>query len=448
MKETNLNILIVDDESELRELLSRILQLEGYFTQTAQDGHSALKLIEKLQPHVVVTDVQMPGMKGTDLVSEIKKISPSTEIICLTAYGNIQDGVQAIKNGAYDYLEKDSYRTKILPLVAKAAEKAQLQFKTHPSVSRSDKKSAFESIIGNSLALTKAIAIAQKVSRTDASVLLTGPTGTGKEVFANAIHHSSLRATESLVTINCAALSKDILESELFGHKIGAFTGAIKDKKGLFEEAHKGTIFLDEIGEMELELQAKLLRVLENGTFIKLGDTKEQKVDVRILSATNRDLQKAVEDNKFREDLYYRLAMFQIDLPGLNERKEDILPLAKHFLMLSVSKMNRNIYGFETDFSKALENHFWKGNIRELRNIIERAVILTDSETIHIDTLPFDFQNQKQISNLGIQSLKQIERSHILKILEHTNGNKTRTAKILDIGLTTLYAKLKDYDIQ
>lgn len=443
-----LHILIVDDESELRELLSRILQFEGYDTQTGHDGISALKKIEKLQPHVVITDVQMPGMRGTDLVTEIKKLSPNTEVICLTAYGNIQDGVQAIKNGAYDYLEKDSYRTKILPLVAKAAEKASISFGSQKPPIHKNNKGSFEAIIGNSTSLKRAIDVARKVAKTDASLLITGPTGSGKEVFAVAIHNNSLRASEKLVTINCAALSREILESELFGHKAGAFTGAIKDKKGLFEEAHKGTLFLDEIGELELDLQAKILRVLENGTFIKLGDTKEQKVDVRILSATNRDLPNAIEGGKFREDLYYRLAMFQIELPGLNERKEDILPLANFFLTLSTEKMNKQISGFSPDFITALEKHNWKGNIRELRNLIERSVILTDSAIVTIDTLPVDFQTQNEIVGKGIHSLREIEKSHIKKILDYTNGNKTKTAKILDIGLTTLYAKIKEYDIQ
>lgn len=444
---TDFNILIVDDESELRELLSRILQLEGYITKTAKDGLAALKILEKEFFHVVVTDVQMPGIKGTELVLEIKKTSPHTEIICLTAYGNIKDGVQAIKNGAYDYLEKDSYRTKILPLLAKAAEKAKFQFEKSQVLTKSTQTLSFESIIGNSSAVKQAINLAQKVAKTEASILLTGPTGSGKEVFANAIHNNSLRASENFVTINCAALGKEILESELFGHKAGAFTGAIKDKVGLFQEAHKGTIFLDEIGEMEIDLQAKILRVLENGTFLIVGDTKEQKIDVRVLSATNRNLQNAIDDGIFREDLYYRLAMFQIDLPSLNDRKEDILPLAKHFLTIASAKLNKSIVDFDTDFSEALKNHYWKGNIRELRNIIERAVILTDSEQIKSDVLPLDFHNQNKSSYKDVQSLKHIERFHIAKILEHTQGNKTKTARILDIGLTTLYAKLKEYNL-
>lgn len=441
------NILIVDDEPELRKLLARILELEGYEVFIADGAANALKKIPSIQINVIITDIQMPGMNGIDLIEKIKKISPTTEVICLTAYGKITDGIQAIKNGAYDYLEKDNYRTKIIPLVAKAAEKSKLQFEVLSLRKKIQGKENFNTIIGHSKAIQNAIVIAQKVAPTDATVLLSGPTGTGKEIFANAIHNESKRATENLVTINCAALSKEILESELFGHKQGAFTGAIKDKQGLFEAAHNGTIFLDEVGELELDLQAKILRVLENGTFIKLGDTKQQKVDVRILSATNRNLQEAVKNGTFREDLYFRLSMFEIRLPSLNERQEDILPLANHFLLSIKIRLNKNINGITAAYEKALEKHYWSGNIRELKNLIERSVILEDSELLTVDTLPFNFQDQLLLNEKKPVTLKEIEKQHILKILQHTGENKTQTAKILDIGLTTLYAKLKEYHI-
>ena len=428
------NILIVDDEPELRNLLARILELEGYEVFTSDGGKNALKKLATTTINVVITDIQMPGMNGIDLIEKIKKISPITEVICLTAYGKITDGVQAIKNGAYDYLEKDNYRTKIIPLVAKAAEKSKLQFEVLSLRKKIQGKENFNTIIGHSKAIQNAIVIAQKVAPTDATVLLSGPTGTGKEIFANAIHNESKRATENLVTINCAALSKEILESELFGHKQGAFTGAIKDKQGLFEAAHNGTIFLDEVGELELDLQAKILRVLENGTFIKL-------------SATNRNLQEAVKNGTFREDLYFRLSMFEIRLPSLNERQEDILPLANHFLLSIKIRLNKNINGITAAYEKALEKHYWSGNIRELKNLIERSVILEDSELLTVDTLPFNFQDQLLLNEKKPVTLKEIEKQHILRILQHTGENKTQTAKILDIGLTTLYAKLKEYHI-
>ncbi|GGE26337.1 sigma-54-dependent transcriptional regulator [Psychroflexus planctonicus] len=447
MNKKNTHILIVDDEPELRNLLARILELEDYSTFTAKDGKQALKLLAQQSIHVVITDVQMPEMNGIKLIEKIKTQSPETEVICLTAYGKISDGVKAIKNGAYDYLEKDNYRTKIIPIIAKAAEKASLQFEVQKLRKKLNNQKGFEQIIGKSPAIQKAIDVAKKVAPTDAMVLLTGQTGTGKEIFANAIHHASPRASENMVVINCAALGKDILESELFGHKQGAFTGATKDKIGLFEEAHKGTIFLDEIGEMELDLQAKILRVLEDGSFIKLGDTKQHKVDVRILSATNRNLQKEVENGNFREDLFYRLSMFQIELPSLNERPEDIIHLAQYFLKASSLKTNKNIESLSETYQKALQDHNWRGNIRELKNLIERSVILEDTDTLTLETLPFNFQNEANEDSGLPLSLKDIEKKHIQKILTHTNQNKTQSAKILDIGLTTLYAKIKEYGL-
>ncbi|MGB8705980.1 MAG: sigma-54 dependent transcriptional regulator, partial [Gillisia sp.] len=394
MKSKKAKVLIIDDEPELRNLLARILELEGYEIFTAEDGSKALKILLRENIQVVISDVQMPGINGVELTRKIKKESPATEVICLTAYGKIQDGVQAMKNGAYDYLEKDNYRTKIIPLVAKAAEISSLYSEMERQREKVNEKANFDHIIGSSTAIKNAIAIARKVADTDATVLLTGPTGTGKEIFANAIHNASNRASENLVIINCAALSKEILESELFGHKQGAFTGAIKDKRGLFEEAHKGTIFLDEIGELELDLQAKILRVLENGTFIKLGETKQHQVDVRILAATNRNLQKEVENGNFREDLFYRLSMFQIELPSLNDRREDVLSLAKHFLSHASLKTGKKITGMQPDYEKALLNHNWRGNIRELKNLIERSVILEESEDLSQETLPFNFQDE------------------------------------------------------
>lgn len=447
MEEKNANILIVDDEAELRSLLARIMELEGYQVFTAENGTVALKKIGQENIHVVITDVQMPRIDGIELIEKIKKQSPATEVICLTAYGKIADGVKAMRNGAYDYLEKDSYRTKIIPLVAKAAEKSKLQFEVAYLRKKVQGEETFGSIIGRSKAIQNAIQIAKKVAPTDAAVLLTGPTGTGKEVFANAIHNASQRVHENLVTINCAALSKEILESELFGHKQGAFTGAIKDKQGLFEVANNGTIFLDEIGELELDLQAKILRVLENGTFIKLGDTKQQKVDVRIISATNRDLKKEVENGSFREDLFFRLSMFQIELPSLNERKEDIMPLAAHFLSLASAKSGKPIQSIDAEYQKELVQHYWRGNIRELKNLIERSVILEDSNKLSISTLPFNFGQSIPSDNKKPETLKDIEKQHIQKILAHTGGNRTKTAKILDIGLTTLYSKIKEYQL-
>ena len=281
----------------------------------------------------------------------------------------------------------------------------------------------------------------------DTSVMLTGETGTGKEVFAKAIHAHSPRKSKQFLAINCSALSPTILESELFGHKAGAFTGAQKDKRGLLEEADKGTLFLDEIGEMEINLQAKILRFLEEGTFIKIGDSKETKVDVRIISATHRDLKEQVADGKFREDLFYRLSVFNLDLPSLNVRTQDIEALATHFIEHFNLKSNKRVKGISPEFLKALKDHNWKGNIRELRNIIERAIILSDQNILQVDLIPLDFLISNTKRGHPNLTLKEVEKDHILDVFASTGNNKTRTAELLGIGLTTLYRKLEEYQI-
>jgi transcriptional regulator with PAS, ATPase and Fis domain len=294
---------------------------------------------------------------------------------------------------------------------------------------------------------------AQKVAATDATVLLTGETGTGKEVFAQAIHHASKRNKNNFIAINCSAFGKDLLENELFGHKAGAFTGALKDSKGIFEEANQGTVFLDEIGEMPLDLQAKLLRVLESGEFLKVGDSKPTKTDVRIIAATNRDLETEIEKGNFREDLYYRINIFQIKLPSLRERVADIELLVKFFLKSFSLKTGKNISSVSPDYLKALKNHPWKGNIRELRNVIERSVILTDSPEIGIESLPIDIsvyssdKDSPQTKIMSAFSMASAEKMQIQKVLNHTKGNKAEAARLLEIGIATLYRKVEEYKI-
>jgi transcriptional regulator with PAS, ATPase and Fis domain len=281
--------------------------------------------------------------------------------------------------------------------------------------------------------------------------LLLGETGTGKEVFAQAIHNGSKRAGQAFLPLNCSAFTKDLLESELFGHKAGAFTGAMKDKKGLIEEAHNGTLFLDEIGEMHIDLQSKLLRVLENNEFIKVGDTKPTKVNVRVIAATNRGLQQEVDNGRFREDLFYRLNVFTINLPSLNERKDDIPALAAHYLSLFAAKTNSRLTGMNKDFLSQLQQHSWKGNIRELKNIMERAVILSDGNELTKENLPLEFQQSAPSgadnNTLSAFSLASVEKLHIQRVLNHTRGNKTEAAKLLNIGLTTLYRKIEEYHL-
>lgn len=441
-------ILIIDDEEQLRKLLGRLLSLEGYSILEAGNIKAAGKLLEKEEVQVVLSDVKLPDGNGVQFTSELKRLYPETEVIVLTAYGNIADGVQAIKNGAFDYLTKGDDNNRILPLVSKAMDKAQLQFRIRSLENKIGSKYDFGNIIGQSKEIKEAIAVAEKVAATDVTVLLLGETGSGKEVFAQAIHRASSRRSQPFVAVNCSAFGREILESELFGHKAGAFTSAVKDKKGFLEEAHNGTIFLDEIGEMAIELQAKLLRVLETQEFYKVGDSKPIKVNIRIIAATNRELEKEIEAGHFRADLYYRLSAFQIKLPSLNERSKDIPMLAQFFLQQFAPKNGKKITGMTEAFSKALQQHNWKGNIRELRNVIERAVILSDATELDTDSLPFEFQFAgPAAANNSSLTLADVEKQHIIRVLQFAKGNKTKAAELMQIGLTTLYNKIKEYDI-
>ena len=444
-------ILVVDDEVQLRTLLSRMLELEGYEVCQAGDCRTALKQLEFQSPDVVLCDVFLPDGNGVDLVASIKKTAPNVEIILLTAHGNIPDGVQAIKNGAFDYITKGDDNNKIIPLVSRAVEKARMNVRLEKLEKKVGHTYSFDSVLGDSKALKDAVSLAQKVSETDVPVLLTGETGTGKEVFAQAIHYNSKRAKQNFVAVNCSSFSKELLESEMFGHKAGSFTGALKDKKGLFEEADNGTIFLDEIGEMAFELQAKLLRILETGEYIKIGDTKPTRVNVRVVAATNRNLPEEITAGRFREDLFYRLSVFQIHLPPLRERAGDVRILAKAFVKDFSVRLARPVTEITPAFLEALEQQPWKGNIRELRNVIERSLIVCESERLDVADLPLDIQNthyeQSDETTPGSFELSAMERRHIARVLEYTKGNKTEAARLLKIGLTTLYRKIEEYGI-
>ena len=413
-------ILIIDDEVQIRTLLTRMMELEGYDVCQAGDCRAALKQLELQNPDVVLCDVFLPDGNGVDLVLAIKKAAPNVEVILLTAHGNIPDGVQAIKNGAFDYITKGDDNNKIIPLISRAVEKARMNVRLEKLEKKVGQTYSFDSILGESKVLKDAVSLAQKVSGTDVPVLLTGETGTGKEVFAQAIHYSSKRARQNFVAVNCSSFSKELLESEMFGHKAGSFTGALKDKKGLFEEANNGTIFLDEIGEMAFELQAKLLRILETGEYIKIGDTKPTRV-------------------------------FQIHLPPLRERAGDIRLLAKAFIKSFAEQLARPVVEIAPAFLEALDSQPWKGNIRELRNVIERSMIVCESGYLDIADLPFDIQNahyeHSNDSSPGSFELSAMERRHIARVLEYTKGNKTEAARLLKIGLTTLYRKIEEYKI-
>ncbi|KQN32462.1 two-component system response regulator [Pedobacter sp. Leaf41] len=438
-------VLIIDDEKKICSLLSRIIELEGFKTLQANTGKEGINLLKNNDVSIVISDVKLPDVNGVALVKDIKSLKPYTEVINLTAYGTIADGVLAIKNGAFDYLVKGDDNEKIIPLLYRAMEKANLQQRIFELDKKVNSKHSFATIIGQSKALKEAIDLAKRVSKTDTTVLLLGETGTGKEVFAQSIHQESPRAAKPFIALNCSGFSPELLESELFGYKAGAFTGANKDKKGLLEEANGGTLFLDEIGEMNLDLQAKLLRVLENQSFIKVGDTLTQQVNVRVLAATNKDLKVEAAEGKFRADLYYRLSVFTITLPPLRERKGDIPALAEHYLSEFSIKVNRPELKMTDNILNAFQQYNWKGNIRELKNVIERLVILSDGAQLNTAALPpdfFEFTPQENKFNLN-----QIEKQHIQKVLIHTKGNKTETSRLLGIGLTTLYRKIEEYGI-
>ena len=437
-------ILIIDDEERFRKLLARVIELEGFSVIQAKSASEGYQILQEKDIQVVVTDVKLPDGDGLDILEQIKKNYPSIEVIVITAFGSIEDGVKAMKQGAFDYITKGDEDDHIHVVVERAVEKARLHQKVERLEERVNKTYSFDRIIGNSEAISKAKEIARKVAGSDIHVLLQGETGTGKELFAQAIHQASPRNQGPFVALNCSAFPRDMLESELFGFKKGAFTGATESKKGLLEEADTGTLLLDEVGEMEQSLQAKLLRFLENKTFTKLGETKERRVDLRVIAATNKDLKQQAEQGNFREDLYYRLAGFRLTIPPLRERSEDIPLLTRFFL----SRMKKKVDKVDEKALDLLLHYPWKGNIRELKNVVERAAILAEGDTITPDHLPSEFQDNSTASVSSLPaSLKEVEREHIRRVLERVDYNKTKAAQVLGIGTSTLYRKIEDYNL-
>lgn len=443
------HILIVDDEEDTRFLLSKILEKEGFNTLNVANERQAFTLLQKEEVDIILCDVNLAETNGLDVLERLKEACPLVEVIMLTAFGSIKDGVKAIKAGAYDYIIKGEDNNKIIPLLYRAQEKVKLQKKIRKLEEQVADQYSFASVVGRSEKIREAINISKRVAATDTTVLLLGETGTGKEVFAKAIHGASKRKQKSFVALNCSAFNKELLESELFGHKAGSFTGATHDKKGLFEEAHGGTIFLDEIGEMNLDLQAKLLRVLESSSFIKVGDTKTTTVDVRVIAATNRDLLR--DEKNFRSDLYYRLSVFEIVLPPLRDRQEDIPLLAEHFMYFFARNSQKKLTGMTEGFLKLIKRYPWKGNIRELRNVIERAVILVEGHELDEAVLPYELKFGPTALELAKENnkldLAYIEEKHIERVLKLAKGNKTKAARMLNIGVSTLYRKLNEFEI-
>ena len=455
-------ILIVDDDKSILELLSELLSENGHNIKTAEDGQTALRLIEDEFFEVMITDLVMPGMDGIELMEKVLKTSPYTKCIILTGYGTIKSSVEAIKKGAFDYITKPVSVSELLVTIENALKMNDLEKENRYLRSELRRIGGFENIVGTSRAMQKVFEMIEKVSYTDCTVLITGSSGTGKELVARAIHSHSNRSDRPFVVINCGAIPEELLESELFGHEKGAFTGAHKRRIGRFEMADGGTIFLDEIGEMSPSLQVKLLRVLQEREFERVGGIKPIKVDVRIIAATNRDLKVAIKEGKFREDLYYRLNVIPIHLPDLKDRKSDIPLLIDHFLRKYSKESNGNIKGITKDALNIFMRYNWPGNIRELENIVKRIIILSDGEIIDVDDIPeymkedieveddrWRLKNIKPIEKgMGLnEAVREFEKRLIMEALEKSNGITSRAAKILKINRTTLIEKIKKQKI-
>jgi len=441
------SILIVDDDRTIRSFISLILKEQGYEVDEAENGSKALELIKSGSYELVITDLKMPGMSGIELMKEGRKIIPGAKWIIITAYGSINNAVEAMKLGATDYLSKpfsspDELRHVVARVVKDTESEQRINLlteelgKNFPSVDKI--------FLGKKMADIKKLVT--DVAPTTATVLITGQSGTGKELIAKSIHQMSPRKSKPFIAVHCAALSETLLESELFGHEKGAFTGAASLRKGRFELADTGTLFLDEIGEISQTIQVKLLRVIQERTFERVGGHRPISVDVRIITSTNRDLKNEVDEGRFREDLYYRLNVFPVKLPALIERPEAILPLAEYFLARYSAEFGKKVSGFTEDALELLKSYHWPGNIRELQNVIERAVILAGNE-IDAHHLKLDVPQDGELALTKDKALKSIERDTIVKTLSETGGNRKKTADILGISLRTLQYRIKEYGL-
>ena len=448
-----LNILVVDDDNAHREMIKAVLAEEGYDIHEADDGQKAIELVEKQYYSLILMDIKMKVVGGIEAFSKIKDISPSIPVIMITAYATVETAVQALKLGAFDYITKPIDIDELKIIVEKAINYRQLEQENIYLKERIGDRFDLSGMIGKSSAMKKMFETLALISPSDANVLITGESGTGKELIANAIHQNSLRKDYAFIKVNCAALPENLLESELFGHEKGAFTGAINKKMGRFQLAHEGSIFLDEIAEMAPATQAKILRVLQEQEFEPVGGTKTVKVDTRIIAATNKKLEEYIEEGLFREDLYYRLNVVQVEVPSLKKRHQDISILTDHFIKKYAEKNHRLLKGIDPEALDMLMRYAWPGNVRELENVIERAVILTRSEYITPNELPHTINLNKTgggdaYSMLPIgKPLKEIEKEVIISNLEENDGNRTKTAEMLGISRRTLQLKLKVYGI-
>ncbi|HSB68230.1 MAG TPA: sigma-54 dependent transcriptional regulator [Candidatus Methylomirabilis sp.] len=444
-------ILIVDDEEQMRDLLVKVLEKNGYQVAVSGDGAQALAFLEKEPVDLVVTDVRMPGMSGMEALRAIKELNPEIVVIIMTAFGSIDQAVQAVKEGAYDYINKPFKIDEMLLTIEKALEERRLRHEVTTLRQELRTRYRFENLIGKSRAMQEVFSLIEQVAGSRSTVMIYGKSGTGKELVAKAVHYNSPRLSKAFVAVNCAAIPSELLESELFGHEKGSFTGAVATKVGKFELATGGSLFLDEVGSMRLDLQAKILRALQEREVERVGGTRTIKIDVRVIAATNRDLKKAVDEGTFREDLYYRLNVVPITLPDLKDRQEDIPLLANHFMQKFSMESNPNIREISKEAMAILLSYSWPGNVRELENVIERAVTLGRDPAIQPGDLPPHLAGGADPLERALAkeaTLEDLERDYIGVILRRTKGHQIRAASILGIDRRTLYRKIRRYSIK
>jgi DNA-binding NtrC family response regulator len=450
-------LLVVEDDTAMRTMLREALEDDGYTVETASGGRAGIERVKQGGIDLVVSDVKMPDLDGLDMLREIKAVSPSPHVITITAFGSIDTAIRAVKLGAFDYITKPFDVDQLILSVQKALDERALRSELARLRDEVSRNYRWGNIIGKSAVMQEMFALIRRLSRSTASVLVTGASGTGKELVAKALHFNSPRRERPFVAINCAAIPDTLLESELFGYKRGAFTDARSDRAGLFVEADGGTLFLDEIAELSPALQAKLLRVLQEGEIRPLGAARSQKIDVRVVAATNKDLEERLANGSFREDLFYRLNVIHIHLPALRDRADDILPLAEHFLATATSKAGKDIRAFHEAAKKVMLGYGWPGNVRELENVVERAVALTEGTLIRVEDLPvLPGTRARPVDADGEQdplaaaagrglTLAELERDYIMCVLAAEGGNKTRAAQRLGLDRKTLYRKLEEY---
>ncbi len=446
-------ILVVDDEQIIRESLSFILRKEGYFVEEAENGKVAFDILSEESFDLVITDLEMPGLKGIELLEELKKISIQTSVIIITAFGSLNTAITALRHGASDYILKPIEFEELLIKIKRLFEVRDLLLENRILRKEIQRSYDFENIVGKSPAIRNIFDMIQTVAETDSTVLITGKSGTGKELVARALHYKSRRKNKPFIAVNCGAISENLIESELFGHKKGAFTGAVSDKEGYMKAAEGGTLFLDEISELPQQTQVKFLRALQEKEYTPVGTTASLPVNIRFIASTNRNLPEEIAAGRFREDLYYRLNVIDIHLPSLKEREEDIPLLADHFLDKYRKDLKKSVKGIDSDALRALMSYEWKGEVRELENIIERAVIFCKGDFITLKDLPQSFKPNSEIVNYYEpgsleESVRKFEREFIMKALEGNDFNKEKTADQLQVGLSTLYRKLKELDIK